>query len=288
VPIPVLGLILTAAVVHATWNLLAKQAPGGVAFVWLVSATATVAWLPVAVVAVAVDGFHLGVLGWGLVLGSSILQVGYLLALQAGYRHGDLSVNYPLARGTAPLVSTLGAVIVLGERPGPLGILGLVLLAGGVVALSSGGWFNGARPGVNTGAAIGLGVGLIIAMYTVWDAYAVKVAGLSPFLYLWLNEAGRGLLVTPAVLRGDGVSTVRTVWREHRFKILGVGVLAPFAYLLVLLALRTSDVSRVAPLRESSVLIGVLFGAHFLKEGDLRRRLVAAAAIVAGIVVLAW
>jgi drug/metabolite transporter (DMT)-like permease len=122
-------------------------------------------------------------------------------------------------------------------------------------------------------------------MYTVWDAYAVKVAGLSPFLYLWLNEAGRGLLVTPAVLRGDGVSTI---WREHRSKILGVGLMAPFAYLLVLLALQTSDVSRVAPLRESSVLIGVLFGAHFLKEGDLRRRLVAAAAIVAGIVVLAW
>jgi drug/metabolite transporter (DMT)-like permease len=284
VPVLALGLILTSAVVHATWNLLAKQVPSGVPFVWLVSITAALTWLPVAVVVAVVDGFHIGPLGWGLVLGSSILQIGYFLALQAGYRRGDLSVTYPMARGSAPLLSTLVAVAVLAERPTPLGIAGLLLLVGGVLALSMQPSAQDGRR-ISTGALIGLGVGVIIALYTVWDAYAVKVAGLSPVLYLWLCEAGRAVLVTPAGLRSDGV---RAVWRDHRKKVLAVGVLGPFAYLLVLLALQTSDVSRVAPLRECSVLIGVLFGAHFLNEGHLRRRLVAAGAIVAGIVALAW
>jgi drug/metabolite transporter (DMT)-like permease len=281
-----LGLVLTAAVVHAVWNLLAKQVPSGVPFVWLCAVTSAVWWFPVAVVAAWTGGVRLGLVGAGLIVGSSLIHIGYFLALQHGYRLGELSVTYPLARGSAPLMSTFGAVAVLGERP--TGVGGSLLLGGGVVVLS----YNGssldahARAQARRAAAVGIGVGGIIAVYTVWDAYAIKVVALSPVLYNWAEELVRAsVLAVPATRRWDAT---HAVWARHRGKILAVGALSPLSYTLVLVALQTSDVSQVAPLRESSVLIGVLLGARLLGEGRAVSRLLAAAAIFTGILALAW
>ncbi len=118
-------LVLAAAVLHAGWNLLAKQVPSGLPFVSLVSACSVVLLAPAAAIVAMNYDAGLNVLGWGLVLGSAILHVSYFLGLQYGYAISDLSVTYPLARGSAPLMSTTGAIIVLGDRPSALGWLGL-------------------------------------------------------------------------------------------------------------------------------------------------------------------
>jgi drug/metabolite transporter (DMT)-like permease len=282
-----LGLVLTAAVLHATWNLLAKQVTSGVPFVWLCAAASTVLWLPVALTAAVLNGVHIGVAGLGLILGSALIHAGYFVTLQHGYRLGDLSVTYPLARGSAPLASTLGAVVVLNERPTPLGIAGLLLLAGGVIGLS----YNGAslsaeaRTAARTAALVGLAVGAFIAVYTVWDAYTVKVAGVSPVLFIWPSEASRALFLAAPAIRQR--TDVRHVWTTHRTRILLVAILSPLSYLLILIALRGANVSQVAPLRECSVLIGVLLGTRLLGEAHAGRRLLAAAAIFLGILALA-
>lgn len=287
-PAAALGLVLVAAVVHAVWNLLAKKVGSGVPFVWMAALASAVLWLPVAAVTAWTDGIGFGLLGFALVTASAAIHVAYFVALQYGYRLGDLSVTYPLARGSAPLISTLGAVVILGERPSALGIAGSLLLVSGVIVLSYNGPSLGAeaRAQARRAAAVGIGVGGIIAVYTVWDAYAIKVVALSPILFIWFGELIRGaLLAVPAARRWD---EVRSVWAEHRGKILAVGALSPLSYTLVLVALQTSDVSQVAPLRESSVLVGVLLGARLLGEGRAWSRLLAAAAIFTGILALAW
>jgi drug/metabolite transporter (DMT)-like permease len=130
-------LIFVAAIAHASWNLFSKQASvsGAASFVWLMSATATVAYLPVVAASVIASPPHLSALAWVFMAGTGLLQVGYFLFLQTSYRLGDLSLIYPIGRGTGALLAALGGIILLGERPGPAGIAGILLIVGGLVIL---------------------------------------------------------------------------------------------------------------------------------------------------------
>jgi drug/metabolite transporter (DMT)-like permease len=130
-----------------------------------------------------------------------------------------------------------------------------------------------------------LATGVFIAGYTLWDKHAVGSIGLSPIVYFWGTIASNALLLTPVVLRRPGEA--RRTWRANREAILGVAVLSPLAYVLVLYALVSTPVSYVAPAREVSILIGAALGAQLLGEGDVRRRLACAGAIVLGIAALA-
>lgn len=130
--------------------------------------------------------------------------------------------------------------------------------------------------------------GVAIASYTLWDKQAVSVLAISPILYDFGRTAGQTLLLAPAVLSSkEKRKVVGTTWSQFRREALGVAILSPIAYVLVLYALATAPVSLVAPLRESSIIIGAFMGAHLLGEGQLRRRVVAASLMLTGIVVLA-
>jgi drug/metabolite transporter (DMT)-like permease len=286
VPAAALVLVLGAAVLHATWNFLAKRsAEAGAPFVWLVDVGAAVLWTPVAVVAIAVGSPTFGWAGVWLAVGSAALHVGYFLFLQLGYRLGDLSTVYPLARGVGPLLATIGGIVILGERPGPLGVLGAVLVAGGVLVLAR----SGARSATATGQASGVGAGLLtglfIAGYTLWDAHAVADVDISPLLYGWATAIGETAILSPVAI--TGWPAVREAWRSYHREVVAVSLLAPLAYLLVLIALTEAPVSAVAPTRELSIVIGVVLGGRLLKEADAVLRLAAAAAVVAGVVFLA-
>jgi len=228
-------------------------------------------WAPVAGADLAVEG---GVTwaGVGFMLGSAILHIGYYGALQRGYAHGDLSVVYPLARGSGPLLSVTAAILFLGERPGALGIAGGALIVAAVLALAV---------GSTAGVGYGLLTGVFIAAYTVWDAHAVGALDQPPAAYFWGTAVLMAVLLTP-VARGAAAA-----WRAHKGAVLGVGGLSPLAYVLVLFALTRAPVSLVAPVRESSVVVGALLGARVLGEGHLARRIVAASAIAVGIAALA-
>jgi drug/metabolite transporter (DMT)-like permease len=253
--------------------------------VWLVDVGSAVLWTPVAVVAILASSPRFGWAGVGLAAGSAVLHVGYFLFLQLGYRLGDLSTVYPLARGVGPLLATIGGIVILGERPGPLGVLGAVLVAGGVLVLARSGVRSAAAAGQASGVGAGLLTGLFIAGYTLWDAHAVADVDISPLLYGWATAIGETAILSPVAI--TGWPAVREAWRSYHREVLAVSLLAPLAYLLVLIALTEAPVSAVAPTRELSIVIGVVLGGRLLKEADAVLRVLAAAAVVAGVVFLA-
>ena len=283
-----LGLVLVSGFLHAVWNLLAKRASGsasGPAFVWLYSALSTVIFAPLAA-GVFMGGGRLGVLGLLFVFGTGALHIGYFLFLQKGYEVGDLSVVYPLARGTGPLLASGAAILFLGERAGPVAWTGILLIVAGVFLLAwepDGGRRSPAER--RLGVIFGLLTGAFIAAYTLWDKYAVGNLLLSPVLYYWGSLLVQTVVLLPVALRRRG--EIRAAWRERWPETLGVAVLSPVAYLLVLTALVFAPVSRVAPAREIGILIGTLLGGGLLAEEGLGRRLLASLCMVLGIVALA-
>jgi drug/metabolite transporter (DMT)-like permease len=282
-----LTLVLSAAFLHATWNLLAKyvgsEADSAV-FVWLSGSLAVVLYAPLAVAVMLLQKPRLGPPELLFMLGSGVLHLGYFLFLQRGYAVGDLSLVYPLARGTGPLLATAAAIAFFGERPSVLALCGVLLIVAGVFMLTREPK-DAQTVRSSSGVAYGLATGVFIAAYTLWDKHAVSALLIPPLLQDWGSNVVRALLLTPLAARRRG--EVRALWRAHKAAVLGVAVLAPLAYILVLTALAFTPVSYVAPAREVSILIATAMGAQLLVEGDARRRLLAAGAVVAGIVALA-
>jgi drug/metabolite transporter (DMT)-like permease len=280
--------VLVSGFLHAVWNLLAKRASGdasGPAFVWLYSALSTVIFAPLAA-GVFVAGERLGAVGLLFAFGTGVLPVGYFLSLQKGYQVGDLSVVYPLARGTGPLLASAVAILLLGERAGPVAWAGILLIVAGVFLLAWEPNGGGRSPaGARLGVVFGLLTGAFIAAYTLWDKQAVGNLALSPVLYYWGSLLVQTVVLLPVAVRRRG--EIRAAWRARRAETLGVAVLSPVAYLLVLTALVFAPVSRVAPAREIGILIGTILGGGLLAEGGLERRLLASLCMVLGIVALA-
>lgn len=302
-----LVLILIAAVLHATWNLCAKRAGGGLPFVWLVGLVICSLYLPV------LAGYWIWKqpalsahqLAW--IAGSGGLKTGYSLFLQRSYRIGDFSLIYPLARGTGPLLSTLAAIAILGERPSALALAGGLVIIVAIFALTGGfsavasllpgraGFrstaLGGAQPVEGSRShlfrAIRYGVmsGMWIAAYTLWDRHGVHSLGIPPVLY----DGGTAFivfgLVTPFAL--PRWPEVTRHWREHKPYLFGMALFSPLAYVLVLTAMSFTPVSYVAPAREISIVIGAFIGARYLKEADGRRRIWAAIGMAAGVIALA-
>ena len=282
--LPVLGLVLLAAVAHAAWNLLAKGAQGGQGFVWLYTVAASVLYLPVLIAALLIAPGPLGWEAFVFMAGSGALHTVYALLLQRGYRTGDLSLVYPLARGTGPLISTLAAIALFGERPGVVALLGALLIVLAVLALARPAPVAGGEHG--RAARIAVLTGVAIAGYTLWDKQAVDALALSPLVYYWGTNTANAILLTAIVLRGRRSESVALAWRTSRGAAAGVALLSPLAYVLILYALARAPVSAVAPARELSILIGTLLGTTVLAEGEGRLRFAASAAIVVGVVAL--
>jgi drug/metabolite transporter (DMT)-like permease len=294
-------LIFIAAIAHASWNLFTKQASaaGAASFVWLMAAAATVIYFPVVVASVIASPPRLTALCWVFMAGTGLLQAGYFLFLQSGYRLGDLSLVYPIGRGTGALLAALAGITLLGERPGPAGIAGILLIVAGLVILgipvasaSQAVTAKAVTAKAVTAKAVtakavtfALITGVFIAAYTLWDKYAVSTLKIPSLVQGYASLPVMALVLTPFALRDTGRTA--GVWRTYRRHVLGAAVLAPLAYILVLTALSFTAVSAVAPAREVSVLFGVVLGRRLLGEGSLARRLGAAATIAAGIICIA-
>ena len=274
----VVALIAGAAVAHATWNVTLKRTGAtGTTFLWLAFVVGAVVLAPFGVVALAgVDLPHW--LGFAAV--SGVLQVGYFLLLQRGYRVGDVSIVYPLARGTGPLLSVVLAIVLLGERPTLGGLVGAAVVIAGVVTIGLAGDTRVNRAGV----LYGLAVGVVIAIYTLWDSNAVISGGMPPVGLYWGTTTVQAVLLAPVALREARVAATA---RAHPVAIVIVGILAPLAYILVLQAVQLAPVSLVAPAREVSVVLVGLAGWLLFREPHPVQRLIGAAVVLVGVGILA-
>jgi len=282
-----LALVVLAAFIHATWNLLAKRAAAaGPAFVFANSLISCVAYLPW-VGWVLAHGAHVWSLSVAacLVL-SALLHLGYSLCLQRGYQVADLSVVYPIARGSGPLMSSIGAFLLLREAPTSLGVLGLVAVVIGIGCISTQGNLAAFRqPKGQEGVRWGFATGSLIAGYTVVDGYGVKLLGIHPVVLDWFSNFIRFFMLAPLVLRNP--SRARQAMQGYWWLAIGVGLLSPLSYILVLTAVDMgAPLSLVAPAREMSMMIGALFGMMILREPINVWRVAGCAAIIAGVVLL--
>jgi drug/metabolite transporter (DMT)-like permease len=279
-----LALVLTAALIHATWNLAAKGVTGDrVAFIWLYVVTTVVCWGPVAVVWVVARG---ETPRWGWLVGAAVtavLHIGYQLVLQRGYAEGDLNLVYPVARGSGPLLTFVFAIVVLGQRPALLPAAGVLAIVAGVLLIALGRSHRGLR----AGAAWGLLTGTAIASYTVWDNFSVNHLDVPPLPYFVLSAVLQLPWLAVLLGRRHEPQPLGEVWRTTRGPVLLVGVLSPLAYVLVLRALQLAPVALVAPARETSIVVGAVFGWLVLHEPRPARRLVGAAVVLAGIALIA-
>lgn len=279
-----LALVLSAALMHATWNLLAKRASGGAPFIFVYFTVSSIVYAPVAAVAWYLHPQALHPIDLVFIAGNGILHSIYFVTLQRGYRAGDLSLVYPLARGTGPLLASIAAIAFLGERPSPLAMAGIAAIVTGVILAS--GIYRVHAVHAKVSIAYGLATGVLIAIYTLWDKHAMSALALSPIVYDWGGNLVRFGLLLPFVARRR--HEVAEAWRLHKLEAVGISILSPLAYILVLWALTWTPVSYVAPARELSILFGTIFGITIFKERSRAvPRAAAAVLMIAGITALA-
>jgi drug/metabolite transporter (DMT)-like permease len=283
-----LALVLAAALLHATWNLAVKGATGedGVAFVWVYVVLSAAIWLPIGVAWVVVAGDRPD---WTWLvggIGTAFLHIAYQLALQRGYAEGDLNLVYPLARGAGPMITFVVAVTVLDQRPSAGEVVGVVAVVAGVVLISFAGRAS-ALTHDRAGVVWGLGTGATIAAYTLWDNRSVNHLAIPPVPYFVLGLLLQLPFLAVLLLRRSNPVPVRDVWASARLPALAVAVFSPLAYVFVLRAMQLAPVALVAAARESSIVIGAVFGWLVLREPRPARRLVGAIVVLVGIGLIA-
>ncbi|MGE8131837.1 EamA family transporter [Methylobacterium sp. NPDC080182] len=280
-------LVVSAAFIHAFWNLLSKRsADAGPSFVFAYNLICCVAYAPWVVWLGLHDEMpRTWPAAIGIVL-SGLVHLAYSLCLQRGYQVADLSVVYPTARGTGPLLSSFSAFLLLGEKPTSLKVIGLFGVVAGIGLIATQGDLTAfRRPGGQAGVRWGIGTGALIASYTVVDAYVVKDLGVHPVILDWCSNLLRFVLLAPLVLRNPDLALARMAGRWHL--VVAVGLLSPLSYIFVLLALDMgAPLSVVAPAREMSMMVGALLGMLVLHEAVGRWRLVGCLVLVLGVVLL--
>ena len=204
--------------------------------------------------------------------------------MQAGYRSSDLSLVYPIARGFGPLLSFVGAVLLLGEQPSALSGLGLVLIVSGILLVA--GLTREPHRAPRKGIFFGLLTGMFIASYTLNDGWAVKVLAISPFIVDFTGNVARILVLSPFAWRGR--FEVMREARVYAGPVAVVSVLGPIGYILVLFAMRIAPISHIAPARELATLAGAYMGSRLLSEQTTPERIIGAVCIVVGVVSLSF
>jgi len=283
-----LGLVLASAFIHARWNYLLKKSGGGAGLITAACAVSLACYAPLLAALLWFQGgsYAFAPVHLALMAGSGFVHMAYFLLLDRAYRSGgDLSIVYPLARATGPLLTVVAAILLLGERPGPAAIAGAVLIGVSALVLA-GNPFARHRSDSRHAVGFALLTGCMIAVYTLWDKASVATFLIPPLLYDFGTNAFRVVMLVPYTRRHTPGAIARA-WRERRGAVVAIALLSPLSYILVLTAMVFTPVSLVAPAREVSILFAALMGAHLLREGDLARRVVAAFGMVLGIAGLA-
>ena len=273
-----LALLLAAATLHAGWNLLLKRAPDRQLVVWWAVIVSALCFVPVLLLRPALPA-----IGWRFAFASAVVETAYFVSLTTAYRVGDFSLVYPLARGAAPLLLALAAVLLLHERLSPAGVAGLGAIVAGLWLVAGGGRGTGEHAGRSV--ALALLVALCIATYSAIDGAAVRrVDGLT---YTGAMFALAAVVFTPVTIRWYGWQALRAALQMRAGLIALVGVLQAAAYLLVLYVYARAPVAYAGAIRESSIVLGALAGWLWLREAFGGRRVAGALVTCGGIALIA-
>ena len=277
-----IALVLLSAFAHAGWNFLTKRSPVPLVFTWGMALAVNLALLPLAVALFVREPPD--ATGWTLIAASWCVHLLYFLALARGYTVGDLSVVYPVARGTGVALIPILGILFLDETVSAWAVLAVALIVGGIAVLGSTG-LAGARLRP-AGIEFALLTGLTIATYSTIDARGADEV--NPLLYVYLLTSAGTLGLLPITLSFFGREALTAAWHSERVAILAGGLLQFLAYALVLFVLQDEQVSYVGPFRETALVIGVILGALFLNEQAAKQRIAGAAIIVAGALTMAF
>lgn len=280
-----IGLVLFSAVLHASWNMLAKRSADPLAFIFAFNVVSVVVY---AIPAIVVLTRHpIPADGWPFIATTGTLHIVYMLTLAAAYRHGALSLTYPVARGTGVLLVPILAVPILSENPTIAGAVGIGAILCGLLAMAMPG-----RAGTPTeltseqrkGMLFAFITGLAIASYSLVDKNGV--GHVHPMVYVYAIFVISTIGMAPIVLAQKRAALLNE-WRTNRVAVLIGGVLPLGTYLVILLAMQIAAVSYIVPLRETSIIASTVLGAVVLKERIGRLRIVASAFIASGVLAIA-
>lgn len=272
--LPITLAVLFAALLHAAWNALVKRGADPLVELALVTLGASVIALPLLPLVPVPPAA-----AWPFLLASVLIHVGYYATLVGTYRHADLSVGYPLMRGSAPLLVTLAGVLFFGEHPAPATWVGIVLICGGVISLSAAG---GPQPRGVRRRAVGyaLANAALIAAYTLVDAAGARASGTAVGYVLWMFFL-EGLQFAAFLAwrsRRAFAGALRARWPVA----LAGGACSAVSYGIAVWAMTVAPVGAVSALRECSVVFALALSAWLLKEPIGSRRWIGVAAVLAG------
>ena len=271
-------LVLFAAALHATWNAFVKAGEDPLATQMTIFGVAGLWALPLLLVVPLPNAE-----GWWLLMLSTLVHIVYFVALALGYRNGDLSLVYPIARGSAPMLVALLAAVFAAETSGTGELAGIVLISLGIFSLAL--IRDGAKLSHGRAVLYALFTGAAIAGYTTIDGLGVRATPQPSTYIAWLFVM-QGLTFTAVTVLWRGPKIWYAVKADWQRGTLG-GTIAVISYSIIIWSMSVAPIAPVSALRETSVVMAALLGALFLREPFGRRRIIASAIVVAGAVVLA-
>lgn len=278
-------LILLSACLHVVPHLTLKRARDRTAFVWWLWLWSSVLFVP----ALLLTWQPVPVDLWSLLLVSAAFEALYFVSIANAYRTGDLSIVYPLARGTAPLFILVWSIALIGERPGLAGVVGILCIMAGLYVINLprlGAWRDSWQALGQPAPRWALLAGLCISVYTTLDK--VGVMRLNPILYTYLVMTLTLICLTPWTLRVVGARGLLDEMRSSGFDSVLAGVFSLVAYGLVLWVMQMgTPVSYVGATREISVVLGAIAGVVFLKEPSRSMRVLGSLTIAVGVAFIA-
>jgi len=270
--------VLAAAAMHATWNGMIKIRADRFASISVTSLGMAVSAAPLLPFVEVAGGK-----AWICIVISVIVHIGYRLFLVRAYAVGDLAQTYPLARGSAPLMTTIGGIFLVSELPGPVAMGGIALLSAGTLLMSLRG--NAHQHAPNRAAVVNaLITALFITAYTLADGLGARLAVSALSYATWLFVCdGLCAIAVGFVYRGRTLlDTIAGEWRPGLIS----GFLSAASYFIAMWAMTKAPIASVAALRETSILFAMLISVYALKERLTRWRIAAALAIVGGVIAL--
>lgn len=281
-----LGIVLVAAFCHASWNYLAKKSRNKLTFIWWFLLIAAVGYLPMFLY--FWPQLTITPAGWSCIVATGVLHALYFWFMGGAYERGELSLVYPLSRGSGPLFVPILAVSFLQEQLSLTGVLGIVLVIVGIYfihlnSFSVDSMLQPFRAMRGSASLWALCTGGTIAGYSLVDKVGVGLV--YPPVYIYLMFVISLLLLTPYMLLKND-QDLKSEWQINRSPILINGFLVLFTYLMILFAFQISKVSYVVAAREVSILFSTVFGILWLKEKHAHQKFVGASLIVLGVVLI--